>query len=222
MTDANELTTVILDGPMGKQFGKKWKLKVNSPAQALRLIEANKPGIFNFIRNNLRKYPHYRILVDKDERDIESFGLTCKAKTIRFVPLLEGAGGVGRIIAGVAVIIASIYTAGAAGTALAAAQAAAAAGAAGAAGMATTATLLSAAASGLMAMGVSLVLGGVVQLLTKTPSNNDVEERKDRTSHYFDGPVNTEMQGVGIPLIYGRVLVGSHAISAKLVVEQVN
>ena len=220
MKDENELTTVILDGPIGKQFGKEWKLMVNSPAQALRLIEANKPGIFQFIRNNLKKYPEYRILVDKDERDTGTFGLTCRAKTIRFVPLLEGAGGVGRIVAGVAMIVASIYTAGAATAALAAAEAAA--GTAAAAAAASTATLLSAAASGLMAMGVSLALGGIVQLLTKTPANTDIEERKDRTSHYFDGPVNTEMQGVGIPLIYGRVLVGSHAISAKLVVEQVN
>jgi len=76
----------------------------------------------------------------------------------------------------------------------------------------------------LMAIGASLVIGGVVGMLTPQPKINtgDIGKKADGTSYYFDGPVNTEMEGVPVPLIYGKkVLVGSHPISASLTVEEV-
>ena len=46
-------------------------------------------------------------------------------------------------------------------------------------------------------------------------------EMKARTSKYYDGPVNTEIQGVPVQLIYGKkVLVGSHPISVNYTVNE--
>ncbi|WP_157385783.1 tail assembly protein [Methylosarcina fibrata] len=54
-------TTVILDGVMGKKFGRKWELFVKSPAEAIRLITANRPDFLPWIRDNLPTYENYRV-----------------------------------------------------------------------------------------------------------------------------------------------------------------
>lgn len=192
-----ELTTVILEGALGRKYGREWKLKVSSPSKALQLIEANRPGFISDIRNNLKQYPRYRVLVDGVARDMKTYTMKCRAKVIRFIPLIEGAGGGFRFVLGAVMVAIAVWN---------------------------PAGLMGAAMVGMVgSTGVSLMIGGLVEMLTKTPkSTTDTDERKDKTSRYFDGPVNTEMQGVAIPLIYGRCLVGSHAISAKLVVEQVS
>ena len=196
-----ELTTVILEGALGRKYGREWKLKVSSPSKALQLIEANHPGFISDIRNNLKQYPRYRVLVDGVARDMKTYTMKCRAKVIKFIPLIEGAGGGFRFVLGAVMVAIAVWNPTIGGAAL-----------------------MSASTAGMVgAAGVSLMIGGLVEMLTKTPkSTTDTDERKDKTSRYFDGPVNTEMQGVAIPLIYGRCLVGSHAISAKLVVEQVS
>lgn len=192
-------TTVILEGPMGRHFGRKWKLKAKSPAEALRLINANKPGFFNWIRNNLGKYANYRVIVDKEDRDSDSFSMQCDAKCIRFVPLVSGAGAAARFVVGAVMVVAAFYTAGATLAAL---------------------STMSGLQAGMMSMGASLMLGAASELLASKPKPQKNEmKREDKTSYYFSGPVNTEMQGVGIPLIYGTVMTGSHAISAAMTIN---
>ena len=76
------------------------------------------------------------------------------------------------------------------------------------------------AATAAMSMGAGLVMGGVAGLLTPQPTNaNPAAANAQNTSYYFNGPVNTTMQGVPVQLIYGRCLVGSHAISASMTVN---
>lgn len=188
-------TRVILDGVLGKKFGREWDLICDSPRKALQLIEANKPGLMAFIRKNLGKYNAYKVIVDEYERDTEEYILTCKAKIIRFVPLIAGAGGIGKIVLGAAMVALAII-------------------------QPATLAFVGTIGFGVMgSFGLSLMLGGATQLLTKTGSTSaDSKSSSDDTSHYFNGPTNTEKQGIGVPLIYGRVLVGSHAISAKMTV----
>lgn len=189
------LTTVTLYGPLGKEFGRDWELAVSSPAEAIRLIEANKPGFMNWIRGNLDKYDRYKVIVDyhdgrKEYLDSDTFPLERSVKRIRFVPIVTGAGGgIGKMIVGALLIALSFIP--------------------------------TPASPFLMAAGVSLMLGGVIELLSPQPKKaKDQGIREDGTSYFFDGPVNTTQQGVPVPLIYGRVLVGSHAISANVSVDQ--
>lgn len=191
------LTTVTLYGPLGKEFGRDWKLAVSSPAEALRLIEANKPGFKNWIRNSLGKYDRYKVIVDyhngtKEHLDKDSFPLQRAVKRIRLVPIIAGAGGgFGKMILGVLLIALSFTPFGAPF------------------------------APFLQGAGVMLVLGGVTELISPRPKKSeDAGIREDGTSYFFDGPVNTTQQGVPVPLMYGRVLAGSHAISAKVTVDQ--
>ncbi len=184
------LTKVILDGPLGKQFGKVWELAVNSPSEALRLIDANKPGVFNWIRANLKKYDAYRVLVEyedgrKEDLDNDSYVLTRKAKSIRFVPVTEGAGNTFKIVVGIILIVVGFVVPG---------------------------------AQGLIGLGAGLLLGGIAGMLAPKP--DAVKDRESKNSYYFDGPTNTANQGVPVQLSYGRCLIGSHTISAAVTVDQ--
>lgn len=192
------LTRVILEGQMGKEFGREWELEVSSPSEALRLIDANRPGVFQWIRSNLETYSHYRVVCEyengeMEELDEEGYVLERRLVSIRFVPLVQGAGGGLRVITGVAIIAVALWVP-----------------------LGLSAALKMAAVS----FGASLALGGITSMLTPKTSKQETSERKDNTSYYFDGPANTTMQGVPVQLIYGRVLVGSHGISAALTIDQ--
>ena len=72
-------------------------------------------------------------------------------------------------------------------------------------------------------VGISLVLGGVAQLLTpvpKMPTGKD-SEQDPRKSYGFSGVQQTSRQGVPLPICYGRTLVGSVVISAGVDTVQV-
>lgn len=73
-------------------------------------------------------------------------------------------------------------------------------------------------------IGASLLLGGISQALTSTPStsNQTVEAVSNRPSYAFDGAVNTAAQGNPVPVCYGQLIVGSQVISAGLSVEQIS
>jgi predicted phage tail protein len=185
------LTKVILEGPLGKRFGRVWNIAVDSPSHALRLIDANKPGVFVWIRDNLRKYANYRIICEyedgrKEYLDKDEYALRRKAKMIRFVPIVEGSGDQTlRFVAAAVLFVAGFFS--------------------------------GPYAPAVWSMSASLFLTGVANMLAPKPDNSKTE---GKTSYYFDGPTNTTQQGVPVQLTYGRCLVGSHTISAAVTVDQ--
>lgn len=64
--------------------------------------------------------------------------------------------------------------------------------------------------------GIGLILGGVAQMLTKTPKMEPPNAQKSNTSSSFSNLQNTSAQGRPIPLAYGRVYCGSRLISQGL------
>lgn len=191
------LTQVTLYGPLAKEFGKDWELDVSGPGEALRLINANRPGFFNWIRGNLEQYDRYKVIVDyhdgrKEDLDEQTFQLVRKVKRIRIVPIVAGAGAIGKMIMGFVLFSFGLVLSSIAPPV----------------GMA------------LMGMGATMFLGGVIEAISPRPKRGDQGVRQDGTSYFFDGPVNTTHEGVPVPLIYGRAKVGSHCISAKVDVDQ--
>ena len=189
------LTTVILDGPMGKRFGKKWELFVNSPAEALRIIEVNKPGLRSWIMDNAAKnYTAYKVKCTYEDGRSEflnddTYVASRKLKSIRFTPVVDGAGAAARIVVGALMIVASYF--------------------------------IPPASPYLFNAGVSMIIGGVIQALSPQPKIGDkTVNPQDMSSNYFDGPVNTTAQGAPVPLIYGRVLTGSRTISAQVSIDE--
>ena len=116
---------------------------------------------------------------------------------IKIIPVLAGAsGGVGQILAGVALIAAAIIFAPA--------------------GIGAGLLTIGAQALPIVAgIGVSLVLGGVSQLLTPVPIT--AKDQKDpRKSYSFSGIQQSSRAGVPVPIVYGETLVGSIVISAGI------
>lgn len=189
------LTKIILEGPMGKEFGREWELSVSSANEALHLIDANKPGVFVWIRNNLSKYARYRVVVEYVEgefsnMDDDDYIISNRTPlSIRFVPLIEGAGSEFKTVVGVTLMIASFVVPG---------------------------------MQWAFNVGAVLAISGAIEMLAPVPKKRERDEsaRNDKTSYYFDGPANTSAQGVPVSLIYGRVLAGSHPISAAVTVDQ--
>jgi predicted phage tail protein len=63
---------------------------------------------------------------------------------------------------------------------------------------------------------VAAVLIGVSLLLAPKPKKKEAEDSKKDENYMFSGPENVTEQGVAVPVIYGRVHVGSVVISAGL------
>lgn len=197
------LTKVILDGPMGKRFGKVWELEIGSPSEALRLIEANKPGLMAWCHEVEEKYVAYKVQCEYEDGrtellDNDTYAVDRQLKSVRFTPVVAGAGGMGKMLVGAAFIFASFIPG------------------------------LQAFSPFLLKMGASMMLGGVIEALSpqpKKPSSGSSSSSSSgggaTGSYYFNGPVNTTEQGIPVQLVYGRVLVGSHAVSAFMSVDEV-
>ena len=138
---------------------------------------------------------HYRVSIGTYDIDLEELHHPAGAAPISFVPVVAGAGAVGRIIAGIALVALALFVPLVAF------------------GVALNGVVLG--------IGASLVIGGVAQLLTPTPkiSNDEGDPRK---SFSFSGIQNTNRAGVPVPVVYGETLVGSVVISAGIDIVQVS
>lgn len=68
----------------------------------------------------------------------------------------------------------------------------------------------------LVGMGISMILGGVVMMLAPVPNDKKQKDTNNEPNYAFNGPVNTQAQGNPVPLLYGRMKIGSAVISAGI------
>jgi predicted phage tail protein len=200
------LRKIKLYGKLAKFIGHRvLEADVATAAEAVRFLLANWPELEAHMSDQ-----HYRVTVGTYDLTIDELHDPAGAAPISFVPVVAGAGAVGRILAGVAIIAFAIVTAGAGlipGLGL---------------GFGTSTAI----SIGLV--GASLVLGGVAQLLTPVPkipqgvSNSGKDTDDDpRKSYSFSGIQNTSRQGVPVPIVYGETVVGAVTISAGIDTVQV-
>jgi predicted phage tail protein len=190
------LRKIKLYGKLAKFVGHRvLEADVATAAEAVRFLVANWPELEAHMTDQ-----HYRVSVGKYDLDLEELHHPAGAAPISFVPVIAGAGAVGRILAGIALIALSFLI-------IPLGIAAAGAGIATAVGLA----------------GASLLLGGIAQLLTPTPKVAQGSDSQDdpRKSYSFSGIQNTSRQGVPVPIVYGETLVGSVVISAGIDTVQV-
>lgn len=187
------LRTIRIYGRLAKFLKRrKFEAEVSTAAEAVRFLLANFPQLERHMGDQ-----HYRVSVggyDLAEGELHD---PAGQQEIKIIPVMAGAGTVGRIIAGVALVAVSLLFAP---------------GAALAGGLLT---LGPTAVSIGVGIGLSLALGGVAQLLTPVPkmpmgTNSDQDPRK---SYSFSGIQQTSRAGVPVPIVYGETLVGSVVIS---------
>lgn len=67
---------------------------------------------------------------------------------------------------------------------------------------------------------ITMLAGGVISMLSpQTKGLGTQDAPNNRASYSFNGPVNTTVQGGAIPILYGRMIVGSMVISAGIYAE---
>jgi predicted phage tail protein len=201
------LRKIKLYGKLAKFVGHRiLEADVATAAEAVRFLVANWPELERHMADQ-----HYRVSVGSYDLLAEELHDPAGQQEIKIVPVMAGAGAVGRIIAGVALIALAIALPGIG-------LAAGAKGAAVIFGTTFSATSLS-----IGFLGASLVLGGLAQLLTPTPKvpTGPDTQNDPRKSYSFSGIQNTSRQGVPVPIIYGETIVGSVVISAGIDTVQV-
>jgi predicted phage tail protein len=195
------LRKIKLYGALAKFIGQRvLEADVATAAEAVRFLLANWPELEAHMNDQ-----HYRVSIGTYDLDLEELHHPAGAAPISFVPVVSGAGAVGRILAGIAIIAFAIVTAGA--------------GLIAGLGLGFGAST----AIGIGLTGLSLVIGGVAQLLTPTPRVAQGADTQDdpRKSYSFSGIQNTSRQGVPVPIVYGETVVGSVVISAGIDTVQV-
>ena len=173
---------------------------LNKPIDAIRFLKANFAGLEKHMSNQNYQVYMGNYNIDEELLDFPSGGLD-----IKIIPVVAGAGNIGKIIAGVALIGFAMFTGGAGILGK---------GLMSGAGMTfgTTSFSISALAGKL---GLLLVLSGVAGLLTPTPELPD-DESDPIKSFSFSGVQQTTRSGTAIPVVYGKMLVGSIPISTKV------
>jgi predicted phage tail protein len=192
------LRKIKLYGKLAKFIGHRvLEADVATAAEAVRFLVANWPELEAHMNDQ-----HYRVSIGTYDIDLEELHHPAGAAPISFVPVVAGAGAVGRILIGVALIAAAFFTGGAT------------IGLLGLAAPVAVSTVLA-------GVGITLILGGVAQLLTPTPKISK-DEGDPRKSFSFSGIQNTNRAGVPVPVVYGETLVGSVVISAGIDIVQVS
>jgi predicted phage tail protein len=191
------LRTIRIYGRLAKFLKRRvFRAEVASAAEAVRFLLANFPQLEPELAKG-----HYRVSVGGYDLAENELHAPAGQQEIKIIPVVAGAGAVGRIIGGVALLAAAIFIPGFAAWA------------------GPTAFSL------IVGVGASLVLGGVSQLLTPVPtmsSGSTADTSKDpRKSYSFSGIQNTSRQGLPVPICYGEVLIGSVVISAGIDIDQV-
>lgn len=188
----------ILTGELGEKFGRIHEFNVKTVAEGIRALRANFKEFESFIIGSDKRNVGYRVYVNKEDvmDEEELLHPLGKRGDIIISPAIYGSSGTAKIIVGVALIAVGVVLA--------------------VSGYGT------AAAPYFIGIGVSLTLGGIVQLLSPLPKLGVPKERNldDQPSYYFTGAVNTSAQGEPVPILYGEMIVGSAVISAGIVVEE--
>ncbi|ELQ4284930.1 tail assembly protein [Salmonella enterica] len=203
MATANALTMatptmarVCLYGDL-QRFGKRFSLSIKTAAEGVYALAMQIPGFRQRMNEGW-----YQVRIAGE--DVSADNLTARlheplppGAVIHIVPRMEGAkSGWTGILAGAALIAASFIPG---------LNVAVWAGAA-----ATWSSLA-------FSLGVSMMLGGVAQMLApqpKAPSMHNADNGKQNT--YFSSLDNMVAQGNPLPVAYGEVMTGSRRISQEL------
>lgn len=176
---------------------------VDSVREAVNFLTCNWPKLKpQIVQNN------YHVLLDEDDVGEEELLYPVGNATISFIPVVEGSGKFGRILAGVALIGLAVGLGGA-GVSFS--------------GLSFSAnpivplanpTLGASLLAGAGNLGIYLVLSGVASLLTPTPSIPEQEQTPESSA--FTSPLNVSMPGIAVPLVYGTTICGSIVISTSI------
>lgn len=198
-----KVRTVRLYGSLGASFGRVHRLAVRNASEAIHALCILVPGFERFLMESKDRGVIYSIFLGQENIGHDRLKAPAGASDIRIAPVLMGSKRAGSMqtIIGVALIVAASYFSGGL-----------AAGGSSLIGGTSTAGWSFAAS-----MGMSMAMGGVMQLISPMPKGLGTMDRpENRSSYSFNGPVNTSIQGSPVGLLYGELTVGSAVVSAGI------
>ena len=222
--------TVRLLGDLGERYGVEHEYyNLRTPADAIKLLCINKPELMKELAEAHEHGIGYRMIQAGTDLDYADLQLPLGSNDLILTPVITGSGGGSnsKILIGIGLIALSFVLPGAGlfGTTSLFGASAVAGG------------LGTAIGTALSAIGASLVLGGVSQLLSPQPqipslsgagrlkpgentnasgSQGVSRATSGEQSYAFQGPANTVGVGNTVPLIYGEVLTGSQLLSSNV------
>ncbi|BEN01129.1 tail assembly protein [Serratia marcescens] len=194
--------TIELRGILGKKFTREFKYRARDVPHAIRALKGLIPGFEKFMLESKQKGFTFAIFVGDKNISEDQLAMTKGSDNIRIIPVIIGSkrGGMFQTILGAAIIAAAVYFSG--GTAAAAFS---------------SAGVLN---GGLAMIGASMMLGGVIQMLSPQPGGLSVSQGADnKPSYAFGGPVNSTAQGNPVGVLYGSREIGGAIISAGIYAE---
>ena len=212
------LRKLKLYGELAEFIGyKEFEIKVDNLSKAVSFLVNNFPQVEKYMNPK-----YYQVKVGNYSISEEEINFPIGQEDIHFIPVISGAGGsTGRILLGAALIGASFLFPGAGMFGTVSASGKIAYGTtmtgftAGNAIMTGLGTLTS-------AVGASLVLSGVSEMLFPLPKFEGFSSEQDpQLSFSFSGTQNTSRAGTPVPLVYGEIVTGSVVISGAVDTQQV-
>ncbi|MCG3472010.1 tail assembly protein [Xenorhabdus bovienii] len=187
----NTLRTIRLSGVLIPQFGREYKLAVSSPIEAIRALSVLIDGFEKFLLTAKERGLTFAVFSGKRNINRDELELSGEGD-IRIVPVIIGSkkAGIFQTILGAVMVVAGVFA------------------------WATPWGVP------LVMSGASMMLGGVVQMLSPMPGGLARREDPDnKPSYAFGGPVNSIAQGNPVPIGYGRRRIGGAIISAGIYAE---
>ena len=221
--------TVRLLDRLGEEYGEEHVYyNLRSPADAIKMLCINRPKFYEELLTAHKNGIFYRVTQSGAEMGYDELQLTLGSKDLYIIPVIGGSEGTtGKILAGVGLIAASFLFPGA--------------GLFGYTSVfgATAGTgLLTAAGSALSAVGASLVLGSVADMISPQPQLPKLSgpARMQGTgesvrgsgpagvtratsgakSYAYTGASSGSGVGATVPVAFGKVLAGSHLLSLDI------
>ena len=202
------MKVVKVYGALRKRLGQcRFEFDVATPAQAIKALCVNFPGLDKWLINSEQDGVGYRVTVSREkvtEENLVSLLMPFSDREVfSITPVVAGAGGGPgplQIIGGLALIAASVFIPGATPI------------------LGTTFGKISLSVG---LFGGSLLLQGIAQVISPQPGPPSIEESARLESFTISNVVNTSRQGLPVPIAYGRVFVGSAVLSSGLDVDQV-
>lgn len=187
------MIVIKLYGDLRKRFIKEIALEVRTVKEAIRALESQFPKFRPYMLDRALNYDaHYQVIADDWELGEADLDVPLgKAKELKIVPVVQGSGTFGKIVAGVALLGLGLAGIG----------------------------ILGLSASTVALIGGTMALGGIVSLFNTPTAPDPYEERSESDpSLIFNGSVNTIATGGRVPIVYGRggLIAGSQVISASV------
>ena len=200
------MVTIRLVGEAGRRFGRKFQLAIKTPAEGLRALMLQIPGLREYLLESSDKGVAWKVITDHSPEGIDEEQLLWPiSKRLVLAPVPVGRGGVGKVVAGVALVAFAILVPGLGATAAT-----------------IFGTPFGAVSLGIGAIGASMLFGGVAVLLTPTPKMPTVKggvgrssattgrsQAEQLNSFTFDKSNANTVQGDVVPVLYGERIIGA-------------